>query len=122
MKKEYSGKEVQEISFHDSLIDEIKWLNNGQDITFSITWLPPADWCPGTKDSKITSLLKFVWVSDLKIDIDFEDFVGSPSIYNIDIEDISHARWKVLIEFLGAPKGEIGFECNQVSLIVGDAL
>jgi len=121
IKKEYLGREVTDLSFHDSCIHEIIWLNDGQDISLTITWLPPLELLE-EKAGEILSLLRFVWVSDLKISIDYEDFMGAPSIYNIVFEELGHKRWKVVFEFRGSPKGEISFECNDISLFIKDPL
>jgi len=47
--------------------------------------------------------------------LDFGELIGTPSIYDVNIEPLPLNRWKVVVSFVGAPDGEIAFECDNIS-------
>lgn len=53
---------------------------------------------------------------NVKIDIDFGHYVGSPLLFEAKAEAIGTTGWVIQFEFGGAPDGAISFRCTDVVL------
>lgn len=119
MSGEYSSEDLTRLSFHDSELHSIGWENAGEDLALLLTWYPPKDStisCPGEPTE---SRLCGRSVTDLVIDLQYGDFVGTPSIYQLNVARLPTGRWKVIVDFIASPDGIISFECDDVSLQLG---
>ena len=54
--------------------------------------------------------------TNVKIDLDFGSYVGSPLLFEAKAEPIGTTGWLIRFEFGGAPDGEISFWCSDVVL------
>jgi hypothetical protein len=116
MSRKYSAQEISRQSFHDSSVQGITWEANGQDLTIGLLWLPPKD-SLGSVPSETTRVrLYFEYTTDLLVNFEFKGSMGMPSIYEMRLSPLPRDRWKVEIDFLGYPEGEMAFECNDISM------
>jgi hypothetical protein len=111
----YRSDQVAKFTFHDSRLTSILW--SGEDVIFSLTWLPPLGLDIDCPKGPTPSRLVTRYTTDLAFDIEFGDLIGAPSIYDLTMEPLPHDRWKVFISFLALPDGFIRFECNDIMLL-----
>jgi hypothetical protein len=115
---EYRGHIIGSLSFHDSELNAIAWEKGGEDVSFLLTWYPPVDTAERLEPGPQSRRLSANFVSELVIDIRFEQFQGLPSIYELTVTGLPLGRYHVRIDFVGAPDGHISFECNDLHLSV----
>lgn len=114
--RDYSPDEVAALSFHDSLLTGLTWQHDGKDLVLSLDWLPPQDSAIQCPKSKVPAVLACTYVSDFVVELDFGEFMGWPSIYELVLESLPHDRWSVRMEFRSNPSGQLRFECNDLKL------
>lgn len=51
---------------------------------------------------------------NVKIDMDFGEYIGSPLLFGVEVERIDNRGWAMQFEFGGAPDGEISLHCTDV--------
>lgn len=89
----------------DARVRSISW--QGDDLTIELA-LPPA------RDEQPSLFLCFRNSCHVRINMDFEDLIGSPLLFSAEAEPIDSRGWTIRLEFEGAPKGEISLQCTEV--------
>jgi hypothetical protein len=57
-------------------------------------------------------------ITDLVVDLEYGDFIGPPSIYQLTVTGLSTQGWRVELDFRASPDGLIRFQCNDMTLTV----
>jgi hypothetical protein len=90
----------------DFSLTELRWENRGQDLILGL--VSPSD---------VSVFLRFLWVSNLTLDMTFRDYGGPPFLFESLFKRNDNDTWEVVLDFGGRPKGAIHFDCNQVELL-----
>jgi len=75
--------------------------------------MPP----PGTATTAV--FLLFAYVTSLRLDLDFGEYMGTPLLFGCEVEQLPDERLAVRFDFGAAPDGHISFECNEVRELEG---
>jgi len=51
---------------------------------------------------------------NVRIDMDFGEYIGSPLLFDTEVEPIDNRGWAIRFEFGNAPEGEISLQCTEV--------
>jgi hypothetical protein len=59
--------------------------------------------------------LRFAWVSDLKVNLDFSEYDGIPFVFESELKKLENDMgWRFTLTFDGTPVGEISLTCSEV--------
>lgn len=108
--------ELKELSFSDSNIISMNWVNDGDDLLINIDWLKPIKFDPNSIGSNLAVVLNCIYVTNMKMDIEFNESMGYLSIFKIDMKINKDNIVDVEIKFLGIPDGYIHFLCSDIYL------
>jgi hypothetical protein len=104
-----SIEEIVQSRLGDYLLQTVRWTESGHDIILSL--IPPFQYGAGPIS------LKFSWVTQLILDLEFDNLMGMPMLFEAEFKQISNAEWEVNLDFAGAPHGSIRFNCIAIELI-----
>ncbi len=89
----------------DARVRSISW--QGDDFMIELA-LPPA------RAEQPSLFLCFRNSSQIRIDMDFGEYIEAPLLFGAEAELIDNRGWSIRFEFGGAPDGEISFQCTEV--------
>jgi hypothetical protein len=95
----------------DHRLASLEWLEGGRDLRLSFE--PPG---ASGHDEPALIRVRFVWVTALRLDLDFEDYGDRPLVFEAALSQVKEGIWSVTLDFAGAPKGTISFQCNALTL------
>ena len=98
--------EANDINLGDAQLTGIFWENDFKDLAFAFS----------TTENQSSKLI-CVWHSNLKINLDFKDMIGS-LVWNAQIVLTGNKEWHINIDFGSAPEGEISLKCNELQYII----
>ena len=104
-----NSDKISEIVIDESFILGLIWKNKDLHIDL--------DWCGQEEYKEVlntltSSKLIFELAYDVKINIDFEDCMGMPDIYEFNPVK-KDGFWEIDIKFVSCPQGFIFFKCND---------
>lgn len=100
--------ELLESGLSDFRLTGLQWVNKGEDLVLTLRE-------PGRNSAGDTSL-SFRWVTDLRVDLDFGEYLGAPLIFNAIFKSNSTKTWSCELTFGAAPNGAIRFQCSDIFL------
>src|SRR5687767_10900417 len=100
------AQDLLEEGLGDYFLIGFRWVNEGRNLILDFD----------SPDDEAFSL-KFVWVSRLEIDMEFGEFGGVPLLWESKFQRQENKSWLVDLDFGGAPKGGIQFNCDDVELV-----
>lgn len=62
-------------------------------------------------------LLRFEFVTNLRIDMDFGKMAGEALLWDAEAKQISESDWQISLDFGGAPEGSITFACSDICYV-----
>ena len=102
-------KTVQDIfqsELGDARLLTISWIDHDLVLELSLSVMDPS-----VKNLR----LHCKSVSELRLDLNFGDLTGSPLLWSASAHQLDSGIWEVLLDFAGAPQGQIEFECIEIS-------
>jgi hypothetical protein len=67
---------------------------------------------PEDPDRRIVEI-SFSWVSNLKINLDFSEYDGTPFVFQSELKELEKG-WSFTLTFEGTPVGELSLTCAEV--------
>jgi hypothetical protein len=94
---------VFDAGFSDFRLRAVSWAENGKDVFFRLD--------PRSTGQQIE--VCFVWVYDLRVLLEYGEYVGSPLIHETSFVQMSDGGMRVHFGFSPCPKGAIDFKCTR---------
>lgn len=100
-------EQVLKSGLGDATLVALVWKDDDLVVTFGLSYGDP--W-----PERLS--LRFARVSNLRVDIEFGEYVGSPLLFEAAFTNPSPNRWDVSLDFGAAPEGAITLLCTDILL------
>lgn len=107
MSKNVTLEDILQSGLGDASLGALVWEGDDLIITLELPYSDPRRECLS---------LCFAYTSNLRVDIDFRDYVGLPLLFEATFTRQASNRWEVVLNFGAAPEGSITFKCNDIRL------
>lgn len=90
----------------DYRVRSIAWSEDGRNLRLTLR----GPGLPSVKEQVVT----FVWVTGVRIHMDFGVYSGMPLLFSSRFDQLSGGRWACELEFGAAPDGVMCWECDAI--------
>lgn len=114
MKKIYVNEEVNKIILDESGIIGFSWTGEEEtNFEIQIDWNGQSDLKEEFDFTKIKTKLVFIWVTNLKMNLDWRNYIQSPVITIFSFKKEPHNTFSINFELDFNALGYICFNCND---------
>lgn len=110
----YKNEEVNSIIIDESSILSISWINQDQlNLEMLIDWNGQYNLKDEFDFMNIKTRMIFNWITDLKINLDWKNSIGSPGITTFSFKEEPNKTFNINFELDFNATGYIKFNCND---------
>lgn len=91
----------------DSRLEGLRWSRDGSDLIVDLRF-------PGASGTRTT--LHLVWATNVSVLMEFGEYAGPPLVFESVLTRLPSDRWRLEIQFAGAPVGHLKCECDGIML------
>lgn len=110
----YKNEEIDNIIIDESSIRSFSWINQDElDLEMQIDWNGQYNLKDEFDFMSVKTKLFFSWITDLKMNLDWKNTIGSPGVTTFSFKKNFNNTFKIYFELDFNAVGYISFNCNE---------